>query len=73
MAYLANPIYDFVSVRVKRKAEKTRFRKHADTLSKISGSTAAVLAFLLLVIGLFAMIIPELQESVIKISDTLPN
>ena len=77
MAYLLNPVYDFVFRYTKKFLDKildkTRLEKMSDSMSKTAGTIAAVLFLLLLIIGLVSMIIPELHKSLLTLSYSLPS
>lgn len=72
MAYLLNPVYDFIFKHAKRLLDKTRLKKMSVSISKTAGTIAAVFFLLLLIIGLVAMIIPELHKSLLTLSYSLP-
>ncbi|ETP71601.1 putative permease [Lachnospiraceae bacterium JC7] len=73
MAYLLNPIYDFIYRNTKKLLDRTKLKKMSVSLSKTAGTVMAVLCLLLLIFGLVAMIIPELHRSLISLSNSLPS
>lgn len=73
MAYLLNPVYDFIFRHTKKLLDKTRLEKMSVSISKTAGTIAAVFFLLLLIIGLVAMIIPELHKSLLTLSNSLPS
>lgn len=74
MAYLLNPVYDFIYRNTKKLLNKTKLKDRlAVSLSKTAGTVVALLCLLLLIFGLVAMIIPELHRSLISLSNSLPS
>ena len=74
MAYLMNPTYNFVT-RVMYKATRSKFKTHAKAFvfSQAVATAVSVLIMLGIVIGLMALIIPQLIQSITGIIDALPG
>lgn len=74
IAYLLNPIVDFVERHLKPLLQKRlRCKKRIHTISRGSGIFVAVLVLLFIVIALFNMMIPELYRSVRNMILTVPS
>lgn len=74
IAYLLNPIVDFVERHLKPLLQKRlRCKKRIHTISRGGGIFVAVLVLLFIVIALFNMMIPELYRSIRNMILTVPS
>ncbi|MCR4668244.1 MAG: AI-2E family transporter [Clostridia bacterium] len=74
MAYLLNPVYNFVT-RNLYKLTKNTFKTHkrAFGFSKAIATIVALVIFLGVVIGLMALVIPQIVSSITGIIDAMPG
>lgn len=74
MAYLLNPIYNWVT-RNLYKVTKNRFKTHsrAFAFAKVIASIVSIVVFLGIVIGLLALIIPQMITSITGIIEAMPG
>lgn len=74
MAYLLNPVYNFVT-RNLYKLTKNTFKTHkrAFNFSKAIATIMALVIFLGIVIGLMALVIPQIVSSITGIIDAMPG
>ncbi|MBO4234940.1 MAG: AI-2E family transporter [Firmicutes bacterium] len=75
MAYLLSPVYNLIIKRLYpllSKREKIK-SKTALTISRVIASVVSILLLVGVVGGMVALVVPQLFESVSRISDTLPS
>jgi len=74
MAYLLSPVYNLIIRKLyPLLSKKSMKKKTALTISRVVASVVAILLLVGVVGGMIALVVPQLFDSVSRVSDTLPS